>query len=321
MTTILAYTDDADALMERVRGSGTEMENTVYRQAGLEDVFLRLTGRRLSSSGYDKDTLPARVVQSVAAQHHHLPEVLEDHPVPQLRRTPAVSGGAGLGLGAFIQQGGINGQPYIQFVAPGLLASNAMFAASFESTFNTFVKLEIDKIYDAIITTPINAEDVVGGEYLWAGTRAALYGTAFLATYRPRHRLRQPLITSLWAVLLPLTLLVIGIMFSVMGTLFTSLIQRIDFYAYYFTLVVTPLFLFSGVFFPVEDFPAPVPQIAWFTPLYHAVNVCRELATGPSVGVLVDVAWILVFTRALALDSGPDHAPAPYRLRVGSLVG
>src|SRR3712207_8585113 len=87
---------------------------------------------------------------------------------------------------------------------------------------------------------------------------------------------------------------------SVMGTLFTSLIERIDFYAYYFTLVVTPLFLFSGIFFPVEDFPAPVPQIAWFTPLYHAVNVCRALAAGPSPAVLWDVAWIVVFTGALA---------------------
>jgi lipooligosaccharide transport system permease protein len=96
-------------------------------------------------------------------------------------------------------------------------------------------------------------------------------------------------------------LLVIGIMFSVMGTLFTSLIERIDLYAYYFTLVVTPLFLFSGIFFPVEDFPAPVPQIAWFTPLYHAVNVCRALATGPSLAVIADVGWIVVFTLLLAL--------------------
>ena len=134
----------------------------------------------------------------------------------------------GLGLGAFIQQGGINGQPYVQFVAPGLLASNAMFAASFESTFNTFVKLKIDKIYDAIITTPVNAEDVVGGEYL-AGTRAALYGTAFLAMIVVLGIVfGQPLVTSWWALLLPVMLLVIGIMFSVMGTLFTSLIERID---------------------------------------------------------------------------------------------
>ena len=208
----------------------------------------------------------------------------------------------GLGLGAFIQQGGINGQSYIQYIAPGLLASNAMFAASFESTFNTFVKFEINKIYDAIITTPINVEDVVAGEYLWAGTRAALYGTAFLVVLTILgFTFAEPLITSLWAVLIPPMLLVIGVMFSVMGTLFTALIERIDLYAYYFTLVVTPLFLFSDIFFPVENFPAPVPQIAWFTPLYHAVNVCRELATGPSPTVLTDVVWILVFTLVLAL--------------------
>jgi lipooligosaccharide transport system permease protein len=177
-----------------------------------------------------------------------------------------------------------------------------MFAASFESTFNTFVKLKIDRIYDAIITTPVNAEDVVAGEYVWAGTRAALYGTGFLAVLTVLgYAFGELLITSWWALLIPPMLLVIGVMFSVMGTLFTSLIERIDLYAYYFTLVVTPLFLFSGIFFPVEDFPAPVPQIAWFTPLYHAVNVCRALATGPSPEVLADVAWILVFTLVLAL--------------------
>src|SRR5919202_4454551 len=169
----------------------------------------------------------------------------------------------GLGLGAFIQQGGINGQSYIQYIAPGLLASNAMFAASFESTFNTFVKLKIQRVYDAIVATPVNAEDVVAGEYLWAGTRAALYGTGFLAVLTVLgYSFGEPLITSLWALFIPPMLLIIGIMFSVMGTLFTSLIERIDLYAYYFTLVVTPLFLFSGIFFPVENFPSPVPQIA-----------------------------------------------------------
>lgn len=208
----------------------------------------------------------------------------------------------GLGLGAFIQQGGIEGQSYVQYIAPGLLASNAMFAASFESTFNTFVKLKIDRIYDAIIATPVNAEDVVAGEYMWAGTRAALYGTGFLAVLTVLGiAFGEPLITSPWALLIPVMLFVIGFMFSVMGTLFTSLIRRIDLYSYYFTLVVTPMFLFSGIFFPVEKFPAPVPQIAWFTPLYHAVNVSRELAQGPSPAVLVDIAWILVFAFALAL--------------------
>jgi lipooligosaccharide transport system permease protein len=208
----------------------------------------------------------------------------------------------GLGLGTFIQRGGIEGQSYVQFIAPGLLASNAMFAASFESTFNTYVKLKIQRTYDAIVTTPVNAEDVVAGEYLWAGTRAALYGTGFLVVLTVLGLVfGEPLITSWWAFSIPPVLLMIGIMFSVTGTLFTSLIDRIDLFSYYFTLVVTPLFLFSGIFFPIEDFPAPVPQVAWFTPLYHAVNVCRALAVGPTPAVLVDVAWILIFTSALAL--------------------
>ena len=208
----------------------------------------------------------------------------------------------GLGLGTFIQRGGIEGQSYVQFIAPGLLASNAMFAASFESTFNTYVKLKIQRTYDAIVTTPVNAEDVVAGEYLWAGTRAALYGTGFLAVLTVLGlAFGEPLITSWWALFIPPVLLMIGIMFSVTGTLFTSLIDRIDLFSYYFTLVVTPLFLFSGIFFPIEDFPAPVPQVAWFTPLYHAVNVCRALAVGPTPAVLVDVVWILIFIGALAL--------------------
>jgi lipooligosaccharide transport system permease protein len=210
----------------------------------------------------------------------------------------------GLGLGAFIRAGGIHGMTYAQYIAPGLLGSNAMFAASFESTFNTFIRLKIGRVYDAIVATPVNAEDIVAGEYLWAGTRAALYGTGFLGVITALGFAFSPqalLVSSFWALLIPPVLFLVGIMFSVMGTLFTSLISSIDLYSYYFTLVVTPLFLFSGIFFPVEDFPAPVPEVAWLTPLYHAVNVCRALASGPSLSVLVDVAWILVFTGALAL--------------------
>ena len=210
----------------------------------------------------------------------------------------------GLGLGAYIRGGGVEGQTYYQYVAPGLLASNAMFAASFESTFNTFVKLKVRRVYDAIVATPVNVEDVVAGEYLWAGTRAALYGTGFLAMLTALGFVFSPdalLIRSWWALLIPPVLLLIGVMFSIMGTLFTSLIDSIDLYSYYFTLVVTPLFLFSGIFFPVNEFPAPVPQIAWLTPLYHAVDVCRGLATGPTAGILADVAWIFVFAILLSL--------------------
>lgn len=200
----------------------------------------------------------------------------------------------GMGLGAFVRE--INGQDYVQYIAPGLLASNAMFAASFESTFNTFFRLKYGRIYDAIIATPVNAEDIIVGEYLWAGTRAALYGTAFLIVISALG-----LVHSAWAVLIPPVLFLIGVMFSMLGTLFTSLVQSMDLYAYYFTLVITPLFLFSGIFFPLDNFPAPVPQIAWFTPLYHAVNLTRALANGPSPAALVDLIWIIALAAILSL--------------------
>lgn len=202
----------------------------------------------------------------------------------------------GLGLGAFIREGGIDGQSYTQYIAPGLLAANAMFAASFESTFNTFVKLKVDRIYEAIVSTPVNVEDAIAGEYLWAGTRAVMQGTVFLTVLT-----LLGLISSPWAILIPLVLFVVGMMFSVMGTLFTSLIPTIDLYGYYFTLVITPLFLFSGIFFPINGFPAPIPQIAWFTPLFHAVNACRELASGPSATIFVDLGWMVLFTAVLSL--------------------
>jgi lipooligosaccharide transport system permease protein len=140
----------------------------------------------------------------------------------------------GLGLGAFIREGGVNGLTYTQYIAPGLLASNAMFAASFESTFNTFIRLKIGRIYDAIVSTPVNAEDVVAGEYLWAGTRAALYGTAFLGVLTFLGFALSPealLVSSPWALLIPPVLLVVGVMFSVMGTLFKSLIESIELYS------------------------------------------------------------------------------------------
>src|SRR3954454_21584348 len=110
-----------------------------------------------------------------------------------------------------------------------------MFAASFESTFNTFVKLRFDKIYDAIITTPVNAGDVIAGEYLWAGTRAALYGTGFLAMLIALGTaFGEAFITSWGALFSPPMLLVIGIILSVLVTWFTSLLTQIDLFAYRF---------------------------------------------------------------------------------------
>lgn len=206
--------------------------------------------------------------------------------------------GMGIGLGAYLERG-MGGQAYIAFIAPGLMAASAMNGSSFETTYNMFVKMTFGKLYDAYLCTPAEIEDVQLGELLWAITRALIYGVGFLVVVGTMTLFGLPLLTSPWALLLPLALALIGILFGLIGQLFTSLIKVIDLYSYYFTLFLTPLFLFSGIFFPVSRFPLGE-QIAWFTPLYHCVRLVRGLAQGPLMAEhLVSLAWILAVSAVL----------------------
>ena len=101
--------------------------------------------------------------------------------------------------------------------------------------------------------------------------------------------------------LIPL-LFIFSLLFAVIGMTYTALISNILLFNYYFTLFITPLFLFSGIFFPIDTLPGWAQRVAWFTPLYHVVVACRGLISGSSMGsVLVSVAWITVLALALFL--------------------
>ncbi len=208
--------------------------------------------------------------------------------------------GMGVGLGAYVA-GGVEGQAYVAYIAPGLMAASAMNGASFETTYNMFVKMHFSRTYDALLTTPATIEDVVAGEVLWAITRALLYGIAFLLVLLGFTAAGWPIVTAPAALLLPLALALTGALFALLGALFTALVRSIDLYSYYFTLFLTPLFLFSGIFFPVERFPGGA-EIAWATPLYHAVRLVRGLSQGPlGPEHAVDAAWMLAACALLAL--------------------
>ncbi len=201
--------------------------------------------------------------------------------------------GMGIGLGAYVRQ--IEGLPYLTYIAPGLMASSAMMGASFETTYNVFVKLHFGKTYDAMLVTPLNAEDIVLGEMLWATTRSVIYGLSFYAVIA---LFGVPVWSSLLTVVPVIA--VTGALFAVFGLLFTALIPIIDLYSYYYTLFMTPMFLFSGIFFPLDTLPGWVETVAWFTPLYHAVNVSRSSVLGTWTGnEVVDIAWIAVLTLLL----------------------
>jgi lipooligosaccharide transport system permease protein len=151
----------------------------------------------------------------------------------------------GIGVGAYVSEMG--GTSYLEFLAPGLVCVAAMNGASFEVTYNIYVRL-IWKAYDAMLTTPIEPDDVLAGEVLWAVTRASIYGGCFfivLALFG-----LAPLPSSLWVLLvIPMT----GLLFAAIGVVFSLRIPNIDLFSFYFTLFLTPLFLFSDVFFPLEE--------------------------------------------------------------------
>lgn len=208
--------------------------------------------------------------------------------------------GMGLGLGYYVSEG-MENTSYVAFIAPGLTAAAAMNGASFETTYNMFVKMSFSRLYEAFLTTPAQTEDIMVGELMWAVTRALLYGAAFWLILGLLTALGHPLLTEPTALLIPVALVVIGVLFGLIGQLFTSLIRQIDLYSYYYTLFLTPLFLFSGIFFPVNRFPYGE-SVAWFTPLYHSVRLCRGLAQGPLDGkVLTSTLWLLLAIAALTL--------------------
>jgi lipooligosaccharide transport system permease protein len=199
----------------------------------------------------------------------------------------------GFGLGTYLAT--IQGIPYKEFIAPGLVASAAMWGAVFESTYNIYIKMNENRLYDALIATPVEVPDVVTGEIAWAATRSLVYGTSFLVVITAFG-----LVSSWWALAMPLCLLLGGACFGVIGMLFTALVPTIELYSYFFTLFVTPMFLFAGIFFPLDKLPNGVEWLAWFTPLYHLVNLMRDLATGTDlVHVPGNALWLVVLTLIL----------------------
>ncbi|HWP59166.1 MAG TPA: ABC transporter permease [Candidatus Acidoferrales bacterium] len=198
----------------------------------------------------------------------------------------------GLGVGAYVTQMG--GVSYIEFLAPGLVCVAAMNGASFEVTYNIFVRLTFEKTYDAMLTTPIEPDDVLAGEVLWAITRAAIYGGCFFVVLALFGL--APLPFSLWALpVIPLT----GLLFAAIGIAFSLRIPNIDLFSFYFTLFLTPLFLFSDVFFPLKErLSGPWLWVAEALPLLHPVRLARTAFSGAWSWL---VAWDIFYTVVASL--------------------
>ena len=197
----------------------------------------------------------------------------------------------GIGVGAYVDQMG--GTSYVAFLAPGLVAVSAMNGASFEVTYNAFIRLTFEKTYESMLTTPVQPEDLLAGEVLWAVTRASIYGGCFFAAIAAVGL--APLPYALFALpAIPLT----GLVFAALGIVFALRIPTIDFFSFYFTLFLTPLFLFSDVFLPLEErLAGGWLVVAEALPLLHPVRLMRAAFRGEASPVL---AWDVLYSLALS---------------------
>jgi lipooligosaccharide transport system permease protein len=196
----------------------------------------------------------------------------------------------GYGLGLFV--GEIGGMSYAQFLAPGILSSSAMFAASYECTYSTFVRMIFQKTFEAVLCTPVSIEDIVLGEVAWGATKSLISGACiFIVIWALGLAKLESAV-----IILPVVALV-GFMFASLSIFFTSIVPSMDAFNYYFTLLLSPMFLLSGVFFPIDQLPSFVQDLAWLLPLTHAVSIIRPAAMGQySVSFVYDIAWMAAFT-------------------------
>ena len=210
--------------------------------------------------------------------------------------------GIGFGLGALIGTiPGPGGEPitYQQFVAPALLASAAMNGAINESTFNFFFKLNYNKTFTSILHTPLSPGDIAVGELGWALIRGGLYAIGFLIVIFVLGLFLSP-----WAILAVPAALLVGFAFGAVGMAATSFMKTWQDFDL-IQLVVLPMFLFSGTFYPIDQYPEALQLFVRLTPLYQGVDLIRSLTVGAiSPVLLVHVAYLTIMgTIGLAIAS------------------
>jgi lipooligosaccharide transport system permease protein len=204
----------------------------------------------------------------------------------------------GAGVGTLLEEVPYGGEMvrYTVFIAPGLLATQVMFQAFFENTYNTFVRMYYQRTFDAIITTPLSMEDVMAGELLWGATKGTIGCAAMMLVISCFGLLHYPHAL----LILPFSFLA-ALFFAGLALCFTGIVPAIDTFNLPTFLLVLPMFLFSGTFFPIEVLPRWAQILAEVLPLTHVARVMREASLGRLPGTL---GWDVLYLAAAAVPVG-----------------
>jgi lipooligosaccharide transport system permease protein len=203
----------------------------------------------------------------------------------------------GVGLGVFVDRsaalpGGIS---YLEFVAPGLLAGTMMQIATFESSWPVLSAIKWDRQYHAMLATPLRVGDVLLGHQGWVAARLTMIATIYLVVIAAFGGVDSPL-----AILAIPVAVLVGIAFSAPIAAWAAHTETEVSFVAIFRFVILPMFLFSGTFFPIENLPTPLEVLAYLTPLWHGVSLCRQLTLGDveAWSAFGHLAYLLAFTAA-----------------------
>ncbi|MEE9596984.1 MAG: ABC transporter permease [Acidiferrobacterales bacterium] len=197
--------------------------------------------------------------------------------------------GLGYGLGLFI--GKMAGVDYLTFLASGIIASSAMTTATFEGMYSVYTRMVPQRTYDAMLATPTEVDDILAGEMFWCATKSLINGIAILAVAAILGA-----VADMRALLVLPVVFLIGLCFAGPAMVMTSVSKGYDFFAYYFTLVITPMFIVCGVFYPTNVLPEFMQRFVQVLPLTHAVALTRPLIVGqPLTDVALHISVLLAY--------------------------
>ncbi len=179
----------------------------------------------------------------------------------------------GYGLGRQIPE--IKGLTYLQFIAPGLVTSAVMYSAAFETTYGSYTRLSTQRTFEGILMTPVSVEALSMGEIFWGATKGLISGIIMLGALPLFGLMPSP-----WTSVLIPVLFLEGIFFASLGLIMTTLARDYEFFNYFTSLIITPLFLFSGIFFPIDAMNPTAQKVLYILPLTHAVSLSRMLCYG-----------------------------------------
>lgn len=202
----------------------------------------------------------------------------------------------GYGIGGYIDV--IEGMPYINFIAPGLVMTSVMYSAVFECTFGSYTRMTTQRTYDSMLATPVSIADLVFGEILWGMTKSVISASVMLVVMT----LFGLYVPSVGFFGIVATVFATGFLFAAAALCFSAMSPSYDFFNYFFTLFIAPMFFLSGVFFPLDRFPAVIQGLSMTLPATHSVKLLRHFFNGTEQdGLIVAALFLIIIDIVLGL--------------------